>query len=138
MLVGCDDYRADEDYESDEIEVDTDESEDDSEEQDSDEYEELITAESIQKVVAKYFGVRLSEMKSKKRTKFLTLPRHVAMYLCRRLTNLPLIDIGRDFGRKDHTTVMHACNKIEEAMKSDPNFEKTVEQLIGEVKDNQS
>ena len=106
--------------------------------QDSDEYAELITAESIQKVVGKYFGVRLSDMKSKKRTKPLTLPRHVAMYLCRRLTELPLIDIGRDFGRKDHTTVMHACNKIEEAIQNDPNFEKTIEQLIEEVKENQT
>ena len=94
----------------------------------SDEYEELVTGESIQKAVAKYFGVRLSEMKSKKRTKFLTLPRHVAMYLYRRLTNLPLIDIGRDFGRKDHTTVIHACNKIEEFIQNDPNFEKTIQQ----------
>jgi len=106
--------------------------------QDSDEYAELITAESIQKVVGKYFGVRLSDMKSKKRTKTLTLPRHVAMYLCRRLTELPLIDIGRDFGRKDHTTVMHACNKIEESIQNDPNFEKTIEQLIEEVKENQT
>lgn len=105
--------------------------------QDSDEYAELVTAESIQKVVAKYFGIRLSELKSKKRTKVLTLPRHVAMYLCRRLTNLSLIDIGRDFGRKDHTTVIHACNKIEETMKNDLNFEKTIEQLIEEVKDSQ-
>ncbi len=105
--------------------------------QGSDEYAELITAESIQKVVSKYYGVRLSDMKSKRRTKPLTLPRHVAMYLCRRLTELPLVDIGRDFGRKDHTTVMHACNKIEEYIQNDPNFEKTIEQLIEEVKEKQ-
>ena len=60
------------------------------------------------------------------------------MYLCRRLTKLSLIDVGRDFGRKDHTTVLHACNKIEESMKNDPNFEKTVEQLIEEVRNYQS
>ena len=102
---------------------------------DSEEYSELVTAESIQKVVAKYFGIRLSELKSKKRTKVLTLPRHVAMYMCRRLTKLSLIDVGRDFGRKDHTTVLHACNKIDEAMQNDPNFAKTIDQLIGEVKD---
>ena len=103
--------------------------------QDSDEYAELVTAESIQKVVSKYFGVRLSDMRSKKRTKILTLPRHVAMYLCRRLTNLSLIDVGRDFGRKDHTTVMHACNKIDEAMQNDPGFAKTIDQLMEEVKE---
>jgi len=105
---------------------------------DSEEYEELITAESIQKIVAKHFGVRLSDLRSKKRHKTFTLPRHVAMYLCRRLTNLSLIDIGRDSGRKDHTTVIHACNKIEESMQNDPNFEKTIEQIIEEVKNHQS
>jgi chromosomal replication initiator protein len=102
--------------------------------QDSQEYEELVTAESIQKIVAKHFGVRLSDLRSKKRTKLLTLPRHVAMYLCRRLTNLSLIDIGRDFGRKDHTTVIHACNKIEESMQNDSSFERTIGQLIEEIK----
>ncbi len=98
-------------------------------------YKELITAESIKKVVAKHFNVRLSDIKSDKRTKPLTLPRHVAMYLCRRLTKLSLIDIGRDFGKKDHTTVMHACDKIEEAIQNDPGFEKTIEQLIKEIKE---
>lgn len=106
--------------------------------QDSEEYEELITAESIQKLAAKHFGVRLSDLRSKKRTKVLTLPRHVAMYLCRRLTNLSLIDIGRDFGKKDHTTVIHACNKIEESIREDQNFEKTIEQMVEEIKNYQS
>lgn len=101
----------------------------------SDGYKELITAESIKKVVAKHFNVRLSDIKSDKRTKPLTLPRHVAMYLCRRLTKLSLIDIGRDFGKKDHTTVMHACDKIEEAIQNDPAFERTIEQLIKEIKE---
>lgn len=105
---------------------------------DSEEYAELITAESIQKTVAKYFSVRPSDLKSRKRHKAVTLPRHVAMYLCRRLTKLSLIDIGRDFSRKDHTTVMHACSKIEEAMQSDPNFVKTIEQIIEEIRDYQN
>jgi chromosomal replication initiator protein len=96
-------------------------------------YKELITAESIKKVVAKHFNVRLSDIKSDKRTKPFTLPRHIAMYLCRRLTKLSLIDIGREFGKKDHTTVMHACDKIEEAIQNDPGFEKTIEQLIKEI-----
>ncbi len=105
---------------------------------DSEEYAELITAESIQKTVAKYFSVRPSDLKSRKRHKAVTLPRHVAMYLCRRLTKLSLIDIGRDFSRKDHTTVMHACSKIEETIQSDPNFVKTIEQIIKEIKDYQN
>ena len=98
-------------------------------------YKELITSDSIKKIVAKHFNVRLSDLKSDKRTKHLTLPRHVAMYLCRRLTGLSLIDIGRDFGKKDHTTVMHACDKIQEAMQNDPNFEGTVDQLMKEIKE---
>jgi len=106
--------------------------------QDSEEYEELITAESIQRTVAKHFSVRLSDLRSKKRHKTFTMPRHVAMYLCRRLTNLSLIDIGRDFGKKDHTTVIHACSKIEESMQNDPNFEKTIEQIIEEIKNHQN
>jgi len=102
----------------------------------SDGYKELITSDSIKKIVAKHYNVRLSDLKSDKRTKHLTLPRHVAMYLCRRLINgLSLIDIGRDFGKKDHTTVMHAFDKIQEAMQNDPSFESTVDQLIREIKE---
>jgi len=101
----------------------------------SDGYKELITAESIKKIVAKHFNVRMVDLKSDKRTKPLTLPRHIAMYLCRRLTKLSLIDIGRDFGKKDHTTVMYACDKIEEAIQNDPMFEGTINQLIKEIKD---
>ena len=101
----------------------------------SDGYKELITAESIKKIIAKHFNVRMADLKSDKRTKPLTLPRHVAMYLCRRLTKLSLIDIGRDFGKKDHTTVMYACDKIEEAIQNDPAFEGTINQLIKEIKD---
>ena len=100
----------------------------------SEEYRELVTAESIQKVVAKHFNIRLSDLRSKKRTKSLILPRHAAMYLCRRLTKLSLIDIGRDFGKKDHTTVIHACNRIEETMKSDPELERDIEEIIEEVR----
>ncbi len=100
----------------------------------SEEYKELITAEIIQKTVAKYFNVRLSDLRSKKRTKSLTLPRHVAMYLCRRLTKLSFIDIGRDFGKKDHTTVMHACNKIEEALQNDQKLVDDIEQIIEDIR----
>jgi chromosomal replication initiator protein len=98
-------------------------------------YKELVTVESVKKVVAKHFNVRISDLKSDKRTKPLTLPRHVAMYLCRRLIGAPLMDIGRDFGKKDHTTVMHALDKIQEAIQNDPNFERTIEQLIKEIRE---
>jgi len=103
----------------------------------SEEYADLVNVESIQKVVAKYFGVKPSDLRSTKRPRNIALARHVAMYLCRRLTQLPLIDIGRDFGKKDHTTVMHAISRIEETMKSDPNFEKTIEQLMTEIRNYQ-
>lgn len=100
----------------------------------SEEYKEIITVDSIQKVVAKHFNIRVSDLRSKRRTKSLTLPRHLAMYLCRRLTKLSLIDIGRDFGKKDHTTVIHACSKIEEEMQKDPQLRRDVEEIIEEVK----
>ncbi|MBD3184084.1 chromosomal replication initiator protein DnaA [Candidatus Poribacteria bacterium] len=100
----------------------------------SEEYDEIITTEAIQKIVAKFYGVRVADLRSKKRHKTFTLPRHVAMYLCRRLTEQSLIDIGRDFGRKDHSTVIHAFNKIEEAIQKDTNFEKTINQIIEEIK----
>ena len=67
----------------------------------------------VQNAVAARFGVRVADIKSKKRTKTLVFPRQLAMYLSRDLTELSYPEIGRHFGGKDHTTIMHACRKIE-------------------------
>lgn len=74
--------------------------------------DEPISVEKIQKVVAGYFHLRVEDMKAKKRTKAVAHPRQIAMYLCRELTDLSLPKIGEEFGGRDHTTVMHAQEKI--------------------------
>ena len=76
------------------------------------EQEHTITAARIQQVVAAYFGIKASALRSKSRQRSVTLPRHLAMFLCRELTSASLADIGRAFGSKEHTTVLHSCTKI--------------------------
>ncbi len=88
-----------------------------------------VTVDRIQQVVAKEFGVTIEGMKSRKRTKTLTVPRQYAMFLCRQLTDLPLVEIGQAFGGRDHTTVIHACDKIERECGSDRPTRLRVEQL---------
>ncbi|GAK60016.1 chromosomal replication initiator protein dnaA [Candidatus Vecturithrix granuli] len=78
-----------------------------------------ITVELVQQVVANHYQVDLSSMKSSTRSRKLALPRQIAMYLARELTNLSLSDIVRYFGGRDHTTVMYACRKVEQAQAND-------------------
>ncbi|HEX3006494.1 MAG TPA: chromosomal replication initiator protein DnaA [Bacteroidales bacterium] len=79
-----------------------------------------ITIALIQQVVSDYFQTELEEMKAKKRTRNVTFPRQIAMYLSRELTDSSLPKIGDSFGGRDHTTVIHACDKIQDLMKEDP------------------
>ena len=72
-----------------------------------------ITLEEVQKIVAEKCHIKVSEIKSKKRTKNLVFPRQMAMYLCRELTDLSFPEIGKRFGGKDHSTVIHACRQME-------------------------
>jgi len=81
--------------------------------------EKEISIEAIQKVVAKAFGIKYENMKVKKRDREIAFPRQVAMYLARELTDYSLPEIGREFGKRDHTTVIHAYNKIQERLKGD-------------------
>jgi len=76
--------------------------------------EKLVTIENIQKTVAEYYKIRVSELLSKKRTRSIARPRQLAMALAKELTNHSLPEIGDAFGGRDHTTVLHACRKIEE------------------------
>lgn len=78
-----------------------------------------ITVEDIQKKVALYFDIKVSDMSSARRLKQVTVPRQIAMYLCKTMTSLSLPDIGKKFGGRDHTTVLHAVRKITEAIKTD-------------------
>ncbi|MFH1380535.1 MAG: chromosomal replication initiator protein DnaA [bacterium] len=93
-----------------------------------------ITIENIQKIVSKHFNLDLKDMRSKKRTDAIAFPRQIAMYLSRTLTELSTTDIGDGFGGKDHTTVMHACNKIKTRLSTDPFFAALVNKITHEIK----
>ena len=89
-----------------------------------------ITIDMVQKTVAEFFRVPLSELRAKKRTQNIVLPRQIAMYLSRKLTGQSLPEIGNAFGGKDHTTVMHSCKKIEQNLLGDREIKNIVEQLL--------
>jgi len=89
----------------------------------------------IKNTVCAYFGINVSDMDSSKRTKNLAHPRQVAMYLCRELTELSLPKIGENFGNRDHTTVLHACDKIAKDMQTDEMLRKTVSELKSSIMD---
>lgn len=88
-----------------------------------------ITIEDIQKQVAAHYNIKLAEMHSARRSRAVARPRQVAMFLCKRLTSKSLPEIGRRFGGKDHTTVMHAVKKVEELCKMDHEFAQDVDLL---------
>jgi chromosomal replication initiator protein len=85
--------------------------------------------EEIQKRVAEHFKIRISDMSSARRARAVARPRQVAMYLSKQLTSRSLPEIGRAFGGRDHTTVMHAVRKVEELVKQDSAFAEDVELL---------
>ena len=93
-----------------------------------------ITAEDILKAVASYFRVKTSDLKSAKRTKQLVVPRQIGMYLCRTLTGLSFAEIAVAFGRSDHTTVMHACNRVANGIQRDSELNQTVNFLLEDIK----
>ena len=93
----------------------------------------FITLEDVQEVVANRFNVKISELKSKRRTKTLVNPRQIAMFLCRELTDYSYPEIGREFGGKDHTTIIHACRQIEKALDKDATLRTTIESLRDEI-----
>ncbi len=96
--------------------------------------ERPVTTDHIQKVVCEHFALKLSDMKAKKRTKEVALPRQIAMYLCKQMTALSLSDIGKNFGGKDHATVIYACKQIEEKKAKDEVFNRMIESLLRKIK----
>ena len=94
------------------------------------EQERRITIDSIQKSVAEKFGIKQAQLKEKSNAKDVVRPRQVAMFLAKELTQASLPEIGRSFGNKHHTTVIHSIRKIEELRKSDPDLNKTINSLI--------
>lgn len=89
----------------------------------------VISIQDIQQEVSTYYRLRVDDLKSKKRTKTVAFPRQVAMYLCRELTDYSLPKIGEDFGGRDHTTVMHAHEKISRIIEQDPQFQHAIDEL---------
>jgi chromosomal replication initiator protein len=96
--------------------------------------ERAITIEQIQKFVADYYHLKLHELKSRNNSKSVAMPRQVAMYLCKSLTHASLPEIGRSFGGKHHSTVIHSIKKVEEMRKKSGDFDKQVANLLESVK----
>ncbi|MBP1890791.1 chromosomal replication initiator protein [Clostridium moniliforme] len=88
-----------------------------------------ITIEIIQDVVASYFNLRVEDLKSQRRTRNVSYPRQMAMYLSRKLTDMSLPKIGEEFGGRDHTTVIHAYEKISDNLNRDESLQHTIEDL---------
>jgi chromosomal replication initiator protein len=94
-----------------------------------------VTVDEVQRAIADRFHIKISEIKSKKRSKNLVFPRQIAMYLCRELTKLSFPEIGRHFGGKDHSTVIYACRQIEELKKQDQGLETLLTALAQALKE---
>lgn len=92
--------------------------------------EKMVTIENIQKVVAEYYRIKLSDLLSKRRSRSVARPRQVAMALSKELTNHSLPEIGEAFGGKDHTTVLHACRKVKELKECDRGMEEDYANLL--------
>lgn len=93
-----------------------------------------ITIDSIQDIVSSYFNLRVQDFKSQKRTRNVAYPRQIAMYLSRKLTDMSLPKIGEEFGGRDHTTVIHAYEKISENLKTDEGLQSTIDDITKKLK----
>ena len=91
--------------------------------------DKVLSLELIQETIAKYFNITVEELKGVKRSNDVTFPRQIAMYLCRSVAQLPLTKIGEGFGKRDHTTVIHACNKIEKEIQNNVSTKRIVESV---------
>jgi chromosomal replication initiator protein len=92
--------------------------------------ERRISIDAIQKVVAEHFMLKIAQLKEKSNTRTIAYPRQIAMYLVKELTTSSLPEIGRAFGGKHHTTVLHSIHKIERLRESDQDFNRLVHKLI--------
>jgi chromosomal replication initiator protein len=93
-----------------------------------------VSVDFIQKTVSEYFKVNVEQLKSKVKKREIVIPRQVSMYFCKRYTQLTLALIGENFGGRDHSTVIHALESVEDMMKTDANFKASVEDLSKKLK----
>ena len=96
--------------------------------------QKIISVDSIQQMVASRFKIKKDDFLAKKRTRNVAFPRQIAMYLCRELTDYSLPRIGDFFGGRDHTTVIHACEKISKDMTADPHLKMLVQEMAEKLK----
>ena len=87
----------------------------------------------IQKIVSEYFQISVEDIRSKKRSSNISFPRQIAMYLCRTMTNESFPKIGIEFGGKDHSTVMHSVEKIEQEIRENKDLANTIEKLKNDI-----
>ncbi|MCC6546493.1 chromosomal replication initiator protein DnaA [Candidatus Sumerlaeota bacterium] len=92
-----------------------------------------VSVDDVQRAVCAYFGIRPNDLLGKNRSKKFSQPRHLAQYLCRKLTNLSFPDIAQKFGGKDHTSIIYACRKVESAISKDSNMSNVVAHLTKQV-----
>ncbi len=97
------------------------------------EKKKIIAMDDIEEAVATRFHVKIADLKSRRRSKTLVHPRQIAMYLCREMTNASFPEIGRHFGGKDHTTIIHACKQIAKAVEADNTLKATLESLKDQI-----
>lgn len=96
--------------------------------------EKNITPELIKKKVAEYYGLKVSDLDSSKRSREIAFPRHIAIYLIRNELDLSYPNIAKIFNKKDHTSIMHSCDVIEQQIKNDPDFLSTLNAIINNIK----
>jgi chromosomal replication initiator protein len=84
------------------------------------------------KYVARFYGLRLTEIKSKNNSRPIAFPRQVAMYLCKRLTDLSYPEIGKNFNDKHHSTVMYSVEKIEQLRRKDPDLDRSIQDMLNQ------
>jgi chromosomal replication initiator protein len=89
-----------------------------------------ITIEAIQRIVSEHFGMKVTELKQKNNSRSVVVPRQIAMYLAKQMTEASLPEIGRQFGGKHHTTVMHSIGKIDEEKRTDKDLNRTLNKIM--------
>ena len=93
-----------------------------------------ITIETIQKFVSEYYQLKVTELKSRNNSKSVAMPRQVAMYLCKKLTRASLPEIGRSFGDKHHSTVIHSIRKVEDLRQNDAVFNSLIKSFLESIR----
>ncbi len=97
-----------------------------------------VSVQNIMKIVASNFQITLEDMKSSKRQQKFVNPRHIALYICHELTEYTYTELGNEFGGRDHSSIMHAVEKVEEKIKTDSNTKQMINLLIKEIKENKN